>query len=118
LDKKNSDSRPVRIKGIRTSCNGRCGGGVRGPWGNGSHLGSQGESGDPAHQEGERTDSWHRTVEEDTHYKMPQKLGDRLATTPSHVYAQSMYHCVLCINYRTNNHNRNHVFIVLFISGE
>ncbi len=45
--------------------------------------------------------------------QMPQKLGDGLATTPSHIYAQSMYHCALFINYRTNNHNRNHVFIVL-----
>jgi hypothetical protein len=77
-----------------------------------------GESRDPARQEGERTGSWHRTVEEDRHFKMPQTLGDELATTPSHVYAQSTYHCALCINYRTNNHNRNHVFIVLFVSGE
>jgi hypothetical protein len=38
-----------------------------------------------------------RTVEEDRRYKMPQKSGDGLATTPSHVYALSMYHCALCI---------------------
>ncbi len=73
---------------------------------------------DPAHQEGEKTGSWYRTVEEDRHHKMPQKLGDGLATTPSHIYAQSTYFCALYIDYRTNNHNRNHVFIVLFVSGE
>jgi hypothetical protein len=39
--------------------------------------------------------------------KMPQNIGDGLATTPSHVHAQSMYHCALCINYLNNNHNRN-----------
>jgi hypothetical protein len=66
-----------------------------------------GESGDPAHQEGERADSWHRTVEEGRYYKMPQNIGDGLATTPCHVYAHSMYHCALCINYHINNHNRN-----------
>ncbi len=54
---------------------------------------------DPARQEGEKTGSWYRTVEEDRHHKMPQKLGGGLATTPSHVYAQSMYHCALYINY-------------------
>jgi hypothetical protein len=71
-----------------------------------------GESGDPARQEGEKTDSWYQTVEEDRCYKMPQKLGDGLATTPSHLYAQSTYHCALCISCHTNNHNKNHVFIV------
>ncbi len=76
-----------------------------------------GESGYPARQEGEKMGNWHRTVEEDRHHKMPQKLGDGLATTPSYVYAESTYHCALCINYRTNNQNRNHVFIVLFVSG-
>ncbi len=55
------------------------------------------ESGRPARQEGEKTGSWRRTVEEDRQYEMPQKLGDRLATIPSHVYAQSTYHCALCI---------------------
>jgi hypothetical protein len=47
---------------------------------------------------GERTDSWHRTVEEGRRCKMSKGTGDRLATTPSHVYAQSMYHCILCIS--------------------
>jgi hypothetical protein len=42
---------------------------------------------------------------------MPQSKGDGLATTPSHVYAQSMYHCALCINYHINNHNRNRVLL-------
>jgi hypothetical protein len=64
-------------------------------------------AGGPGQPGGEKTGSWHRTVEEDRHYKIPQKLGDGLATTPSHIYAQSTYHCALCINYRTNNHNRN-----------
>ncbi len=51
-----------------------------------------GELGDPAPPwEGEKTGSWYQTVEEDRHHKMPRKLGDGLATTPSHVYAQSMY---------------------------
>ncbi len=70
-----------------------------------------GESGDPARQEGERADSWHRTVEESRHCKMPKNTGDGLVTTPSHVYAQSMYHCTLCISYRINNHNRNRVLL-------
>jgi hypothetical protein len=38
-------------------------------------------------------------------------MVDRLATTPSHVYAQSTYHCALCVNYRINNHNRNCVLL-------
>jgi hypothetical protein len=66
-----------------------------------------GESGGPVRQEGERVGSWHRTVEEDRRYKMPQNIGEGLSTTPSHVYAQSMYHCSLCMI--TNNHNMNHV---------
>jgi hypothetical protein len=70
-----------------------------------------GELGDPARQEGEKADSWHQTVEEDRHHKMPQNIGDRLTTTPSHVYAQSMCNCALCINYHINNHNRNRVFL-------
>jgi hypothetical protein len=60
---------------------------------------------------GGRADSWHWTVEEGRHYKMPLNTGDGLATTPNHVYAQSMYHCVLCINYHIDNHNRNHVLL-------
>jgi hypothetical protein len=80
---------------------------VHGPWGNGSHLGSLGSREAWPTRGGGKTGSWHRTVEEDRHYKMPQKLGDGLATTPSHVYAQSTYHCALCINYRINNHIRN-----------
>jgi hypothetical protein len=67
---------------------------------------------DPAREEGEKAGSWHQTVEEDRHHKMPQNIGDGLATTPSHVYAQSMFHCALCINYHINNH------IELFVSGE
>ncbi len=91
---------------------------MRGPLGKQEPSWKPGESGGPARQEGEKMGSWHRTVEEDRHYKMLQKLGDGLATSPSHVYAQSTYHCALCINYRTNNHNRNNIFIVLFVSGE
>jgi hypothetical protein len=49
-----------------------------------------GETGGPVRQEGERVGSWHQTAEEDRRYKMPQNIGDGLATTPSHVYAQSM----------------------------
>jgi hypothetical protein len=44
----------------------------------------------PGRQAGERTDSW--TVEEDRRYKISVSTGDGLVTTPSHVYAQSMYH--------------------------
>jgi hypothetical protein len=51
------------------------------------------ESEDPARQEGEKAGIWHQTAEEDKHHEMPQNMGDGLATTPSHVYAQSMYHC-------------------------
>ncbi len=60
---------------------------------------------------GEKGSSWHQTVEEGRHHKMPQNIGDGLATTPSHVYAQSMYHCALCINYHINSHNRNRVLL-------
>jgi hypothetical protein len=70
-----------------------------------------GELRDLARQEGEKTGSWHQTVEEDRHHRMPQNIGDGLATTPSHVYAQSMYHCAVCINYHINNHNRKHVLL-------
>jgi hypothetical protein len=66
---------------------------------------------DPARQEGEKAGSWHQTVEEDRHHRMPQNMGDGLATTPSYVCAQSMYHCSLCINYHINNHNMNHVLL-------
>jgi hypothetical protein len=60
-----------------------------------------GESEGPARQDGERMDSWHQTVEEGRHCKMSKSTGDELATTPNHVYAQSMYHlyhCILCIS--------------------
>ncbi len=43
--------------------------------------------GDPARQEGEKVGSWHQTVEEDRHCRMPQDTGDGLVTTPSYVYA-------------------------------
>jgi hypothetical protein len=70
-----------------------------------------GESRDPACQEGEKAGSWHQTVEEDRHHRMPQNIGDGLATKPSHVYAQSTFHCALYINYHVNNHNRNRVLL-------
>ncbi len=82
-----------------------------GPWGNGGHLGS------PARQEGERADSWHQTVEEDRQFKMPQDIGDGLATKPSHVYAQSMY-CVRCALITALSSLQESCFIVLFVSGE
>jgi hypothetical protein len=65
----------------------------------------------PGQPGGEKAGSWHQTVEEDRHHRMPQNMGDGLATTPSYVYAQSMYHCALRINYHINNHNRNHVLL-------
>jgi hypothetical protein len=43
--------------------------------------------------------------------EMLQNIGDRLATTSSHVYAQSMYHCALCINHHTDNHIKNRVLL-------
>ncbi len=67
--------------------------------------------GDPARQGREKAGSWHQIVEEDRHSGMPQNIGDRLATTPSDVYAQSECHCALCNNYYTNNHNRNSVLL-------
>jgi hypothetical protein len=42
---------------------------------------------------------------------MSQNIGDGLFTTPSHIYAQSKYHCALCINYHINNYNRNRVLL-------
>jgi hypothetical protein len=60
---------------------------------------------------GEKSRQLASDSKEDRHYKMPQNGGDGLATTPSHVYAQSMYHCALCINYHINNHNRNHALL-------
>ncbi len=43
--------------------------------------------------------------------KMLQNVGDGLATTSSHVYAQSTYHCALCINHHTDNYNKNHILL-------
>jgi hypothetical protein len=78
-----------------------------------------GESGGPAHQEGERTDSWHQTVEEGRRCKMSKSTGDRLTITPSHIYAQSMYHCILCISYCIIIHNRNRVLLCyLFLENK
>jgi hypothetical protein len=45
-----------------------------------------------------KTDSWHQTVEEVRCYKMSESTGDRLVTTSSHVYAQSMYHMYICVS--------------------
>jgi hypothetical protein len=45
----------------------------------------------PAPQAGEKTDGWRQTVKEGRRYKMSESTGDGLATTSSHVYAQSMY---------------------------
>jgi hypothetical protein len=69
------------------------------------------EAGDPTSQQGEKAGSWHQTVEEDRHNRMPQNTGDRLVTTPSHVYVQSKCPCALYSYYRANNHNRNHVLV-------
>ncbi len=54
-----------------------------------------GESEGPARQEGEKVGSWHQTVEEDRHHRMPQNMGDGLATTPSHVYAEYVSLCIV-----------------------
>jgi hypothetical protein len=91
---------------IWRNCDRRCEGGVRGPWGNGGHLGSRGRRGTrPARRGKGRTvgvGQWRRA----DIAKMPKSAGDRLATTPSHVYAQSMYHCmcVLVTISTTTNH--------------
>ncbi len=45
---------------------------------------------------------------------MSKSTGDGLTITPCHVYAQSMYHCILCISYRIINHNRNRVLLYYF----
>jgi hypothetical protein len=94
---------------------------VRRPWGNGGHLGSGGSGGvrGPGPPGGESTDSWHQTVEEGRHCKMSNSTGDGLTITPSHVYAQSMYHCILCISYSIINHNRNCVLLYyLFLENK
>jgi hypothetical protein len=57
-----------------------------------------GEMRDPARQTGERTGSWHQTVEEVRRYKMSEGAGDRLVTTSSHVYAQKYHTYIMCIN--------------------
>ncbi len=56
-----------------------------------------GESGDPARREGEKAGSWHQTVEEDRHLRMPQNTGNRLPTTPSQFMHRVciIVHCVL-----------------------
>jgi hypothetical protein len=85
-----------------SNCNGWCEESVRGPWGNGGHLGSRGSRGNwPARRGKGQTDGIRQRRRIDS-TKMPQKTGKKLATTPSHVYAQRMYHCALCINYRIN----------------
>jgi hypothetical protein len=79
-----------------------------------------GELRDPARQAGERTGSWHQTVEEVRRYKMSEGTGDGLVTTSSHVYAQSMYYMyIVCINSLClNNHNISRVLLYLPVSGE
>jgi hypothetical protein len=89
-------------------CNRRCGGGVCGSWGNGSHLGSRGTL--PARRGKRRafsTRQWRRI----------DIAGclKTLATTPSDVHTQSECYCALCNNYYTNNHNRNGVLLYYLI---
>jgi hypothetical protein len=69
------------------------------------------ETGGPARQAGEKAGSWHQTVEEGRRSGMPQNTGDGVVTTPSDVYAQSECHSALCINYYTDNQNRNRVLL-------
>jgi hypothetical protein len=84
--------------------------------GKGKQSWKPGESEGLAPREGEKAGSWHQTVEEDRHYRMPQNTGDRLATTPSHVYAQSKCHCALYINCLIHKHNRNRVLLPFLAS--
>jgi hypothetical protein len=43
--------------------------------------------------------------------EMLQDVGDGLATTSNHGYAQSRCRCALCINHHVNNHNKNRVLL-------
>jgi hypothetical protein len=43
--------------------------------------------------------------------EMLQDVGDGLATTSNHGYAQSRCRCALCINHHVNNHNKNCVLL-------
>ncbi len=65
---------------------------MRGPWGNGGHLGSQGSQGARPTRRGKgRTvgiGQWRRVDVA----KCLKSTGDGLVTTSSHVYAQTMYH--------------------------
>ncbi len=73
-----------------------------------------GELRGPASQAGEKTDSWRQIVKEGRRYKMSESTGDRLATTSSHVYAQSMYLMyIVSQSIAFNNHNMNQVLLYL-----
>jgi hypothetical protein len=57
-----------------------------------------GKMGDPVHQAGKKTDSWHQTVEEVRRRldvsKMSEGMENGFDTTPKRPHAQSMYHRV------------------------
>ncbi len=78
-----------------------------GSWGNGDSSAGWGSQGaQPASKGKGRADSVSQWKGKDVK-EMLQNVGDGLATTSSHVYAQSRCHCALCINHHVNNHNKN-----------
>jgi hypothetical protein len=68
------------------------------------------EAGGPAPQEGEKSGSWLRTVEEKRHSEMAKGAGDglpHLRETFMH-RVSAIVHCIAVIQY---NHNRNRVLL-------
>jgi hypothetical protein len=97
-------------------CKGRCGGGVRGPWGNGGHLGSQGRRGIRPTRMGKGRKvgmgQWRR-IDSTKCLRIQETGSPQHQATFMHrvcIIAQSMYRA-LCVNYHINNHNRNHVLL-------
>ncbi len=82
-----------------------------GPWGNEGRLAGWGSQGAwPARREKGQAVCIRQCNGIDAK-KMLQNVGDRLTTTSSHGYAQSTYHCALCINHHTDNYNKNRVLL-------
>jgi hypothetical protein len=80
-----------------STCNGRWGRGVHGPWGKWGHIECRGRRGTrPAKRGGKWTvgiGQWRRL---DT-FKMFESSKDGLGTTRNQPYAQSMIICVICV---------------------
>jgi hypothetical protein len=88
-------------------CNRQYGEDVCGPWGNGGRSAGWGSQGAWPARKGKGRAVGIRQWKGIDMKEMMQNVGGGLVTTLSQVYAQSTYHCALCINHHTDNHNKN-----------